>query len=162
MGVSYVGANDYRVRVKTTGTGAAQFAFWVVDSSGTIISTPTSDDQVIVSNMGTVNNPLNATYWILNNSYTGNKILQGGNFWISGVFELFIKSSKIGGSILTEWQHGGSVTLRHSTDTNFASGTAIYTGTDTQFLHNTPSTGVNYYSLFDNSNILISYFKIFA
>ena len=168
---TYQGPNQYTIQRAWSGLGSGVMAFRMIDTNGNPVTTPSSDDYVIISNVGVKSIPTNFNTYTTG-TITNNNILLNNNIWNIGLFELWMKAAPISTTeIKVKWQSKSGVTqyklLRSTAFTVDANGdyvlttpTEIYSGTDLSFVDTdlTPNT-MYYYQLLDQTDTEITQFN---
>lgn len=177
----YVGSNNYRIRRKLSGiTGTAGTAIELVDiaSNAVVTTAPTSDDVIIITNLGSDKINVNLNAWgnpaSLAAKQRTNVFMSaaGHNLWNIGMFELWMKASPISTTeIKVKWQSKGAVTtyklMRSTAFTVDANGDyvlttplEVYSGTELSVIDEGLTTNtMYYYQLLDQDDTEITQFN---
>jgi len=164
--MTYVGNNNYRIKRFWSGLAGNAVAFQLVDNTTNAVVTtaPTSDDVVVVSNYGTYRTSINLYRWVLTGQFT-NTFLENNNFWVHGMFELWMKAFSVTDTTsLLRWQEKSGVTtykLYRDTQEDLSSKQLIYSGSLLEFKDSGLSSDTKYYyELEDQTNTEVTRFNI--
>jgi hypothetical protein len=164
--ITYTGTNNYKIERIYSGLGAGflGFALWDIDLNARVTTPPTTDDYVHLSGYSSYEAALSWNNWIVTNRFSSNEFLADNNFFVIGVFELWLKVFNVSPtSLRPKWQAKAGVTeyrLYRDTNSDFSTETQIYTGTELSYLDEGLTTDtMYYYRLDDQTDTEISRFQ---
>lgn len=135
----YMGTNNYRVRLRTSGLGAYNVGFVLVDNATNLdVASITSADIVKIGMQGAMS-PLNIpmNQWATSdesNTFMGTFT----NFWVLGLFEAWMVANRKSATAITvKWQtnypSATNYKIYRDTNADFSTQTLIHTGTSGTF-----------------------------
>ncbi|MCO5238880.1 MAG: hypothetical protein M9904_02385 [Chitinophagaceae bacterium] len=154
ISVVYCGDKNYSVKRVFTGLPGARYAkFYLIDTSGNVVTTaPTTNDHILLSGAGTVVYKINTQIFIVTEAINTADIFNAlSNFWIFGLFECWMVARRLTNtSVQVCWQttypSATNYKIYRDTSANFDTQVLIHTGMEGVFVDKelTPSTLYHY------------------